>query len=250
MRAPGHSIAASKFFTSQLCPAERASRSTSDWLVVRCQLFSVLRDLGVARQIFAFCIWVLAVPALGQAQELGNKDKELNISAQPVTALSSVEVGSGSGSSHTVTILSVVSRQSSDSSSSDAISIEEQSLYDGALERFQQARYLDAAQQFVGFLTDHPHSALADHAWYWLAESRYLERGFDDAVTALTTLLDYFPGSVLSGAAQLRLGYSYYELRRYPEARKAVESLLEGFPNGDLAVLAKGLLEELKAQGH
>ena len=216
---------------------------------MRCQ-FRVLRGLRPAREILALCIWGLSVPTLGQAQELDSKNKELNINAQPAPAAESVEVGSGSGSSHTVTILSVVSRQPSDSSTSGAIGIEEQSAYDDALERLQQARYLDAAQRFVAFLADHPHSVLADHAWYWLGESRYLDRGFDDAITALTTLLDYFPESTLSGAAQLRLGYSYHELRRYPEARKALEGVLEAFPNGDLAVLAKELLEDLDAEGH
>ena len=83
-----------------------------------------------------------------------------------------------------------------------------------------------------------------------MGESRYLDRSFDDAITALTTLLDYFPESTLSGAAQLRLGYSYHELRRYPEARKALEGVLEAFPNGDLAVLAKEVLEDLDAEGH
>ena len=215
--------------------------------------FRVLRGLWVARGYSALLIWFSLVPGIGQAQELDNENKELNINVQPLSAVESVEVGSGSGSSHTVAILSVVSTQPARSSASgavSAVSIEEQSGYNGALEQFQQARYLDAAKRFVAFLEDYPHSILADHAWYWLAESRYLDRGFDDAVTALTTLLDYFPESTLIGAAQLRLAYSYHELRRYPEARRALKDVLEAFPDGELAVLAKGVLKDLDAQGH
>ena len=212
--------------------------------------FRVLRGLWVARGYSALLIWFFLVPGIGQAQELDNENNDLNINAKPLSAVESVEVGSGSGSTHTVTILSVVSYQSAGSSASGAVSIEERSGYNGALEQFQQARYLDAAKRFVTFLEDYPHSILADHAWYWLAESRYLDRGFDDAVTALTTLLDYFPESTLIGAAQLRLGYSYRELRQYPDARRALKDVLETFPDGELAVLAKGVLEDLDAQGH
>lgn len=215
--------------------------------------FRVLRGLWVARGYSALLIWFSLVPGIGQAQELDNENNDLNINAKPLSAVESVEVGSGSGSTHTVTILSVVSTQPAGSSASgavSAVSIEERSDYNGALEQFQQARYLDAAKRFVTFLEDYPHSILADHAWYWLAESRYLDRGFDDAVTALTTLLDYFPESTLIGAAQLRLGYSYRELRQYPDARRALKDVLETFPDGELAVLAKGVLEDLGAQGH
>ena len=218
--------------------------------------FRVLRGLWVARGYSALLVWFSLVSGIGQAQELDNENNDLNINAKPLSAVESVEVGSGSGSTHTVTILSVVSTQPAGSSASgavsavSAVSIEERSGYNGALEQFQQARYLDAAKRFVTFLEDYPHSILADHAWYWLAESRYLDRGFDDAVTALTTLLDYFPESTLIGAAQLRLAYSYQELRRYPEARRALKNVLETFPDGELAVLAKGVLEDFDAQGH
>lgn len=212
--------------------------------------FRVLRGLWVVWGYNALLIWFFLAPGIGQAQELNKENKELNIIAQPAPAVESVEVGSGSGTSHTATILSVVAYRPSDSSASGAVSIEEQSSYDSALGQFQHARYLDAAKQFVAFLEDHPHSILADHAWYWLGESRYLDRGFDDAVTALTTLLEYFPASTLVGAAQLRLGYSYHELRRYPEARRALEGVLEVFPDSKFAVPAKGILEDLDAQGH
>ena len=212
--------------------------------------FRVLRGLWEAQGYSALLIWFSLVPGIGQAQELDNENNDLKINAKPLSAVESVEVGSGSGSTHTVTILSVVSYQSAGSSASGAVSIEERSGYNGALEQFQQARYLDAAKRFVAFLEDYPHSILADHAWYWLGESRYLDRGFDDAVTALTTLLDYFPESTLIGAAQLRLGYSYRELRQYSDARRALEGVLETFPDGELAVLAKGVLEDLDAQGH
>ena len=49
---------------------------------------------------------------------------------------------------------------------------------------------------------------------------------------------------------ELRLAYSYHELRRYPEARRALKNVLETFPDGELAVLAKGVLEGFDAQGH
>jgi len=185
-----------------------------------------------------------------QAQELNNKNNELNIDSQPEAVVQSVEVGSGSGTSHTVTVLSVELRQGGDSTASGSTGIEEQSVFDGALKLLQEKRYLHAAQGFVGFLREYPHSALAGEAWYWLGESRYLDRGFDDAVTAMTTLLKYFPESSLAGAAQLKLGYSYNELRRYHQARETLNRVLEDFPEDETAVLAKMLLGQMDAKGH
>jgi len=199
--------------------------------------------------LLAWTLFLLA-PGVAQAQELNNKNKELNIDSQPESVVQSVEVGSGSGTSHTVTVLSVVSRQPGDSTASNSTTIEEQSAFAGALKLLQEKRYLDAAQRFVGFLREYSNSALADEAWYWLGESRYLDRGFDDAVTAMTTLLEYFPESALAGAARLKLGYSYNELRQYQKARATLNRVLEDFPDDETAVLAKVLLGQMDAEGH
>ena len=185
-----------------------------------------------------------------QAQQLNNKNNDLNIDPPPESVVQSVEVGSGSDTSYTVTVLSVKSRQGGDSTASGSTGIEAQSAFDGALKLLQEKRYLDAAQGFVGFLREYPHSVLAGEAWYWLGESRYLDRSFDDAVTAMTTLLKYFPGSALAGAAQLKLGYSYNELRRYHQARETLNRVLEDFPEDETAVLAKVLLGQMDAKGH
>ena len=60
--------------------------------------FRVLRGLWLARGYSALLIWFFVVPGIGQAQELDNENKELNINAKPLSAVESVEVGSGSGS--------------------------------------------------------------------------------------------------------------------------------------------------------
>ena len=190
------------------------------------------------------------MPGPAYAQELNSQNKDLDLASQLLHKIESVEVGTGSGSTHRVTTLSVVSPQKREASSPNSIEPAEQEAYDAALEAFRQAHYLDAAQGFVTFLREYPFSLLADQGWYWLGESRYLDHGFNDVVTAMTTLLDSFPGSALGGAARLRLGSSYFELRRYQEARDVLEDLLDISPDTEILDLAKALLNDLAAQGY
>jgi len=193
---------------------------------------------------------LLFLPGSIYAQELNSQNKDLDLASQPAGAVESVEVGTGSGSTHLVTTLSVLPPQEREAPPSNSIEPEEQKVYDAALDAFRMERYLDAAQGFVTFLRDYPQSLLADQGWYWLGESRYLVRGFDDAVTVMTTLLDYFPNSTLREAARLRLGASYFELRQYQEARDVLEDLLELSPDREILDLAKALLKDLAAQGY
>ena len=190
------------------------------------------------------------MPGPAYAQELNSQNKDLDLASQLLHKIESVEVGTGSGSTHRVTTLSVVSPQKREASSPNSIEPAEQEAYDAALEAFRQAHYLDAAQGFVTFLREYPFSLLADQGWYWLGESRYLDHEFNDAVTAMTTLLDSFPGSALGEAARLRLGSSYFELRRYQEARDVLEDLLDISPDTEILDLAKALLNDLAAQGY
>ena len=184
------------------------------------------------------------------AQELNSQNSDLDLSSQPARVAESVEVGTGSGSTYPVASVSVLLSQKREAPRSNSIEPEEQQVYDAALDAFRMADYLDAAQGFVTFLRDYPQSLLADQGWFWLGESRYLERGFDDAVTVMTTLLDYFPNSTFGEAARLRLGASYFELRQYQEARDVLEHLLELSPDKEILDLAKAILEDLAAQGY
>ena len=201
-------------------------------------------------QIRTLGLLLLSLSGFVYAQELNRQNRDLDLSSRPASAEESVEVGTGSGSTHPVTSVSVLPPQNREAPRSNSIEPEEQQVYDAALDAFRTARYLDAAQGFVTFLRKYPQSLLADQGWYWLGESRYLERGFDDAVTVMTTLLDYFPNSTFGEAARLRLGESYFELRQYQAARDALEDLLELSPDKEILDLAKAILEDLATQGY
>ena len=247
---PGLLTAASKFSTSQsISPFSARLAATSDRLVVRYGHLLFRRGSPVV-QAGTLGFLLLFLPGSIYAQELNSQNKDLDLSTQPAQAVESVEVGTGSGSTHLVTTLSVLSPQKQEVPRSNSIEPQEQKVYDAALGAFRMARYLDSAQGFVTFLRDYPQSLLADQGWYWLGESRYLVRGFDDAVTVMTTLLDYFPDSAFGEAARLRLGASYFELRQYQEARGVLEDLLELSPDREILDLAKALLEDLAAQGY
>jgi TolA-binding protein len=247
---PGLLTAASKFSTSRpVSPLQARLAASSVRLVVRGNRLASWCRLSVV-QVVALKLFFILMPGLAYAQELNSQNKDLDLASQPLHKVESVEVGTGSGSTHRVTTLSVVSPQVQTAPAPNSIEPAEQAAYDAALEAFRQAHYLDAAQGLVAFLQEYPFSLLADQGWYWLGESRYLDHGFNDAVTAMTTLLDSFPGSAFSEAARLRLGSSYFELRRYQEARDVLEDLLDISPDREILDLAKALLNDLAAQGY
>ena len=126
----------------------------------------------------------------------------------------------------------------------------EQAEYDRAFRALRETRYADAAEGFDQFLRDHPDSAYAPNAQYWLGEVYYVTRDFETALEQFNSLLRNYPGSGKEGDALLKIGFSNYELRRWSEARAALEQVVSDHPGTTMARLAETRLRTMRLEGH
>ena len=131
--------------------------------------------------------------------------------------VASVVVGDGSGTSETVTVVSV---EPTTPGQAEPGGLGEKAAYDAAFDLFRRSRTLDSTYAFVTFLRSYPQSLLADDAWYWLGQSRYIMGEFNDALVAMSIVMQYFPKSSRLPSARLKVGHIYYELGEDAKARQ------------------------------
>jgi len=98
-------------------------------------------------------------------------------------------------------------------------------------------------------LRSNPHSAIADEAWFWLGEARYLLGAFSEAVEAFETLLLYFVDSRLVPNAKLKLGLTQVELRQFEAARTTLNELLSEKVDDQIKLTAQKALGRVDAAG-
>lgn len=127
---------------------------------------------------------------------------------------------------------------------------EEQAQYDAAFRALRETRYADAAEGFDAFLRDHPDSAYAPNAAYWLGEVYYVTRDFETALELFTNMLDRYPGSNKEGDALLKIGFSHFELQQWSQARAALEQVRSQYPGTTLERLADSRLRAMRMEGH
>jgi len=177
------------------------------------------------------------------ATSLEPSDSELAGAAVKLQSpVASVVVGDGSGTSETVTVVSV---EPTTPGQVEPGGIGEKAAYDAAFDLFRRSRTLDSTYAFVTFLRSYPQSPLADDAWYWLGQSRYIMGEFNDALVAMSIVMQYFPKSPRLPSARLKVGYIYYELGEDAKARQFLNALLQDFPGHPAAVSAQTHLEKL-----
>lgn len=125
---------------------------------------------------------------------------------------------------------------------------DETANYQAALELLRQGRYPQAEAAFTQFLSDFPGSGLSDNAWYWLAETHYVNRKFETALAGFEAVIENYPNSRKVPDALLKAGYCQYELQRWADARSSLEAVAAQFPDSTAARLASQRLERMRAE--
>jgi tol-pal system protein YbgF len=136
---------------------------------------------------------------------------------------------------------SVISESPPDSSLSPAL--EEQGLYQTALQNLQQGRYPLAITGFREYLSKFPEGALGDEAQYGIAEAYYAQSDFPTAAIEFRALVDRHPESDKVPAALLKAGLSYFESGKEDLGRAYLERVINEHPFTDEALKARERLE-------
>jgi tol-pal system protein YbgF len=118
--------------------------------------------------------------------------------------------------------------------------------YDKAYTAFKEGDYTGAITGFENFLAQHPLSALAPAAAYWIGNAHYALRNFDEAIAAQQRLIEAYPDSSKAPDGLLNMASSQIEIGQKPAARKTLEKLITSYPSSDAAEKAKRRLGALR----
>lgn len=127
-------------------------------------------------------------------------------------------------------------------------SADEQGAYDAAFQALRGGDYANASRGFRDFIQQHPDSALAPNAWYWLGESYYVTTNYAIALEAFQRLLANFPQSDKAPDALLKVGYTQYELKQADQAQATLRDVIARYPGTKAASLAQERLNRIALQ--
>lgn len=129
-----------------------------------------------------------------------------------------------------------------------AAAADEQAAYDAAFKALRGGDYANAARGFRDFIQQHPDSALAPNAWYWLGESYYVTTNYPIALEAFQRLLSQFPQSDKASDALLKVGYTQFELKQADAAKATLQDVVSKYPGSKAASLAQERLNRIRLQ--
>ncbi len=127
-----------------------------------------------------------------------------------------------------------------------SVSVQEQQAYDQALKLLRQSKYQDAIGRFQRLADQWPDSQLADDAYYWMSQARYVNREFEAALRGFRTVVTRYPDSQRVPEALLHTGVIQYDIGAYREAAKIFRDVLARFPTHPVAVLAENRLRRIE----
>ena len=127
-----------------------------------------------------------------------------------------------------------------------SVSVQEQEAYDQALNLLKQSRYQDAINEFQRLADTWPDGLLADDAYYWMSEARYVNREYEAALGGFRTVETRYPDSQRVPEALLKVGYIQYDIGAYKEAAEIFRDVLSRFPGHQVAVSAQTRLRRIE----
>lgn len=127
-----------------------------------------------------------------------------------------------------------------------SVTLQEQAAYDAALGAFRASNYSSAAASLKSLLANHPKSAYAASAQYWLGNAYYQLKDYKAALAAQRALITEHPNSAKIPDALLNIAASQLELKDSKGAKKTLQRILKNHPNSEAAGAAGSRLKSLK----
>ena len=121
----------------------------------------------------------------------------------------------------------------------------EMKAYDAASSLFRRNDFPSAIDAFRAFLKDHPESALAANASYWIGISYANIKDYRSALAAQQDLLAKYPQSAKAPDAMLAMAAIEAERGNSAAARDTLEDIIARFPSSEAAGKARTRLAAL-----
>ena len=109
----------------------------------------------------------------------------------------------------------------------------------GWLQGLRPAEIAALANRLGAFVAQHPKSALAPRAQYWIGDSYFNLRDYKNAIANQQKLVSTYPESASVPDALLNMASAYIELGDSASARKTMDRLIARYPSSDAAEKAR-----------
>jgi len=123
--------------------------------------------------------------------------------------------------------------------------VSENDYYQQAFGLLKDSKHAQAVSVFQLQIKSYPQGNLADDAYYWVAESMYVNRKLDIAKENYKALVQGYPNSDRLPDAMLKLAYIEQEQGNAIESRILFQEIMQFHPNSDAALSAKNKLSEI-----
>ena len=120
--------------------------------------------------------------------------------------------------------------------------------YDQALKLYFAEKSQEARDAFNRFIENYPESTLAPNAWYWLAETHYMEKNYPRAILSFRQVLDRYPDDAKAPDSLLKIGYAYERLGDVKNAVFYLSILVQDYPDSNAAQKAEAKIKELRTR--
>ena len=111
--------------------------------------------------------------------------------------------------------------------------------YEAALNYFKSSKLKEAAAAFEAFTKNHPDSALAPSAQYWLGNAHYALRDCKKSVDAQKVVLVKWPTHAKAPDAMINIATCQQELGDVKGAKGTLEAVLVKYPDSSAAATAR-----------
>lgn len=125
------------------------------------------------------------------------------------------------------------------------IILPEPDYYQQGFELLKQSNHSDAVDVFQKQVTAYPSGDLADDAYYWIAESMYVNRRLNVSKENFNVIIERYKSSPRLPDAMLKMAYIEQEQGNSIEARLLLQEIIQLHPSSNAAISAKNRLEQL-----
>lgn len=124
-------------------------------------------------------------------------------------------------------------------------SVSDHTAYRAAFNKLRAGHNTAALKAFKSFIKDYPKSSLVPNAWYWMAETHYVNGEYKQAIGNFREVIKNYPNSAKTPNAFLKVGYAQYALGEYSKARSTFKAVMSKYPGTTAADLHRdnGALE-------
>ncbi len=121
--------------------------------------------------------------------------------------------------------------------------------YQAAFGKLRAGDNAGAITAFQKFIQQYPNSRFVPNAWYWMAETHYVNGQYKTAIDDFQRVLTKYPSSPKAPDSQLKIGYAQYALKDYKGARATFQTVIRKYPGTTSADLARQRLQKMGSQG-